>query len=194
MEAGDFALEAGEHLQLVDGHDDGSGFEGGSAVKDADHRIGRALNLDLVTDRFVHATGQNVAEQDLWLAVLKLLAGEKGEGVEFIGVGAPAKDQRIDLGREVDHVEDHGAGLGDDRHGAQFGFNGGVDGGVEEGLVDDGDVGSAAGVEAHPLVLKRAGEADQGDERANGHADADQRQRSAEAPAPQVLPCETREG
>ena len=60
--------------------------------------------------------------------------------------------------------------------------------GIEETLLHYGNVGAGALVHAQPFVLERAGETDQGDKCADGHADSAERQQGPETPAPEVLP------
>jgi hypothetical protein len=107
---------------------------------------------------------------------VKAGAGSEGEGVELIRIIEPAEHEGVHIGGDVHDVEDHGLGFGDDRDGTELAFERLVDGGVHEVLVDDGDVGSAGGVKLLPFVLEGAGETDEGDECADGHADADERQ------------------
>jgi hypothetical protein len=73
-------------------------------------------------------------------------------------------------------------------HGAQPGSESLIDRSVEEGLLDDVDVGAAAGIKAQPLLLKGAREADQRDKSADGHANSAQGERGSQTPAPEILP------
>jgi hypothetical protein len=191
MKRRDLAGHAGQRLHLVKRHDDGAGFERRPAAKNADHGKRAALQVDGIADFLVQAAGEQLAEHDFLLAIAESASLKNIQRGKLEGVGLPAIDQGVDLRRDGHHIDDHRRGDGDLGDALEHRRDALVDRSVEEGFLDDGEVGAGILIHFQPRVLEGTGEAHQRDEGADAHADAAQGERGPQTAAPDISPGES---
>ena len=183
--------EGRKFLHFVQRQDNRPGLERRDAVIDALNPEASPLDIQPVANMYVQTLGQKVAQKDFRLRHERVPRTEV-KRAELIGVRLPSIRNRIYLGSQIHDVHDHRADL---RHFRQAGEPGSIcliDRGIQKRLLHDGYVGPGALVHAQPLRLKRARKTDQCNKCRYGQAYPEKGQYRADAPSPQISPCELR--